>query len=117
MAIFSLDTMLHALKRRWRLLTVFALSIVLYTLPGFLLVPYVAKSQIESYVRENLKRQVTIGSISFNPYSFAAEIRGFSLNEADGSPLVKFDLFRIDFELSSIFNRAWTFKEVRLENP
>ena len=117
MAILILDTALHALKRRWRLLTVFALLIVVYTLAGFLLVPYVAKSQIEAYVRGNLKRQVTVGSISFNPYTFAAEIRGFSLNEADGSPLVKFDLFRVDFELSSIFNRAWTFKEVRLENP
>ncbi len=44
-------------------------------------------------------------------------MRSFSLNEADGSPIASFDLLRIDFSLSSIFNGAWTFAEVRLDAP
>src|SRR5215831_6304960 len=112
-----LDYAIGALRRRWRLLSVLGALLVLYTLAGFFLVPRLAKSEIESYVRDTLKRQVGVADISFNPFTFATEIRGFSLNEADGTPLVKFDLFRVDFELSSIVNRAWTFKEVRLENP
>ena len=81
------------------------------------LVPWLAKSYIESYVREDLGRQVTIGELTFNPFTFAADVRSFSLNETDGSLIASFDLLRIDFSLSSIFNSAWTFAEVRLDAP
>ena len=88
-----------------------------YTLAGFFLVPWLAKSYIESYVREDLGREITIGELTFNPFTFAADMRDFALNEADGSPIASFDLLRVDFSLSSIFNRAWTFAEVRLDAP
>lgn len=117
MVAFSISDFGQALRRRWRLLAALGFAFTSYTLAGFFLVPWLAKSTIESYVREDLGRQVTIGELTFNPFTFATDIRGFSLNEADGSPIASFDLLRIDYSLSSIFNRAWTFAEVRLDAP
>jgi len=117
MVAFSITEVGNALQRRWRLLAALGFVFTSYTLAGFFLVPWLAKSYIESYVREDLGRQVTIGELTFNPFTFAADVRSFSLNETDGSLIASFDLLRIDFSLSSIFNSAWTFAEVRLDAP
>lgn len=117
MVAFSITDVGKALRRRWRLLAALGFAFTSYTLAGFFLVPWLAKSYIEGYVREDLGRQVTIGELTFNPFTFASDVRAFSLSEADGSPIASFDLLRVDFSLSSVFNRAWTFSEVRLDAP
>ena len=117
MVAFGISDIGTALKRRWRLLAGLGLAFASYTLAGFFLVPWLAKSTIESYVRDDLKRQVTIGELTFNPFTFASDVRNFAISEADGSPIASFDLLRINFQLSSLFNRAWTFAEVRLDAP
>jgi uncharacterized protein involved in outer membrane biogenesis len=101
--------------RRW-LLTV-GLLVAIYAGLGFLLVPYVARSAIEKYVVQDLGRRVAIGKITFNPFTFTTEVTGFSLSEANGTPIASFDRFRVNAQISSIFNRAWTFAEVRLDHP
>src|SRR5262245_19436238 len=117
MGKFSIADAGRALRRRWRLLAALGFAFTSYTLAGFFLVPWIAKSSIESYVREDLKRQITIAELSFNPFTLAADVRGLSLNETDGSPIASFDLLRVNFSLSSIINRAWTFSEVRFDAP
>jgi hypothetical protein len=117
MVAFSIADVGKALQRRWKLLAALGFAVTTYTLAGFFLVPWLAKSYIEGYVRDDLKRQIAIGEISFNPFTFAADVQNFALTEADGSPIASFDLLRVDFSLSSIFNRAWTFAEVRLDAP
>lgn len=117
MVAFSIADAGQALRRRWRLLAILGFAFASYTLAGFFLVPWLAKSYIESYVRDDLKRQVTVGELTFNPFTFASDVRNFSLSEADGSPIASFDLLRINFQLSSIFNRAWTFSELRIDAP
>ena len=117
MVAFNIADVGKALQRRWKLLAALGFAFTAYTLAGFFLVPWLAKSYMESYVRDDLKRQVAIGELTFNPFTFATELRNFALSEADGSPIASFDLLRVDFSLSSIFNRAWTFAEVRLEAP
>jgi hypothetical protein len=92
--------------------------LLLYTLAGFLLVPRIARNQAIDYVQHDLGRKLSIGSLSFNPFSLATEIRDLSLTEADGAPIASFTLLRIKFSATaSIVHRAWTFAEVRLEQP
>jgi hypothetical protein len=108
---------------RWLRAHVLALGIVaglllLYTLVGFLLVPRIARNQAIDYVQHDLGRKLSIGSLTFNPFSLAAEIHDLALAEADGSPIASFALLRIKFSAtSSLLHRAWTFAEVRLEQP
>jgi uncharacterized protein involved in outer membrane biogenesis len=92
--------------------------LVLYALAGFLLVPRMARNAAINYVQHDLGRQLTIGSLRFNPFMLSTEIRGFALSEADGSPIASFALLRIQFSATaSLLHRAWTFAEVRLEQP
>lgn len=87
----NVEIVRKALRRQWRLLALAGLLIGAYAAAGFLLVPYVARSVIEKYVTQDLKRHVSIGKISFNPFTFTTEIRSFALTEADNSPIASFD--------------------------
>src|SRR5215471_6662513 len=107
----------RSLRRRWVLLSIIGGVFALYTGGGFFLVPYFARSVITSYVEKDLGRHVTIGGLTFNPFSLTAEVRNFALTEADGSPIASFDLLRVNAEFRSIVYRAWTFKEVTLNRP
>jgi uncharacterized protein involved in outer membrane biogenesis/outer membrane protein OmpA-like peptidoglycan-associated protein len=105
--------------RTWVLVTVGVLAAlaVAYTLVGFFLVPRLVRTYVPRYVQEQLKRRAEIGEVRLNPLLFKLEIKHFRLQEADGRPLLGFDRLFVDFELSSLFRRAWTFAEIQLEGP
>src|SRR6266508_5995691 len=111
--------LLVLITRTW-FLVIAAVVVVLavaYTLAGFFLVPRLITSYVPRYVQEQLKRRAEIGEVRLNPLLFKLEIKHFRLQEADGRPLVAFDRLFVDFELSSLFRRAWTFAEIQLEAP
>lgn len=91
--------------------------VLLYALAGFFLVPRLARSQLESYVAEQLHRQVTVGEIRFNPFFFDTSIAGLTLREADGSTVVAFRHLYVNAELASLWQRAVVLKEVELSAP
>jgi len=107
----------------WLRAHVIALSVVvalvlLYTLGGFLLVPYIVRSQAISYVQHDLGRKLTIGAVKFNPFIFKIDIQQLNLTEADGAPIVTLSLLRVEFNaMASLVHRAWTLGQVRLEQP
>lgn len=95
---------------------------IVYTLSGFFLVPYIAKQQIATQLTALLKKPVTVESVSFNPYTFKADINGFSITENNsaennGDALLGFQQLRVNFQLSSVFRLAWTFREIQLSQP
>ena len=91
---------------------------VLYTVLGFLVVPWAITNKLPPMLTEELNRPVSIKEASFNPFLFKLQIRGFALQEDDGSPLAGFDDLFVDFEaLLSIKNQAYTFDEIRLGLP
>jgi uncharacterized protein involved in outer membrane biogenesis/microcystin-dependent protein len=101
-----------------RSLAAAAALLLLYTLAGFVLVPRLARSAVVDYVQGTLRRHVSIGALQFNPYTFTLEVHRFALSEADDRPIASFDLLRVSASLSaSLFDRAWTLSEVRLDGP
>ncbi|HXH82814.1 MAG TPA: DUF748 domain-containing protein, partial [Candidatus Tectomicrobia bacterium] len=90
---------------------------VAYTLAGFFLVPRLIATYVPQYAQEQLGRRAEIGEARFNPLLFTLEIKSFRLQEADGRPLLGFDRLFVDFQLSSLVRRAWTFAEIQLEQP
>ncbi len=105
------------IKLHWIALCIAAGALLFYTLAGFFLVPYIARSQIESYVTQTLHRQVSIGEIRFNPFFLDASISDFRLQEADGSPLVSFRHLYVNAQLASLWRRGAILKEVQLSEP
>jgi len=55
--------------------------------------------------------------VRFNPFLFKLEVKSFRLQEADGRPLLAFDRLFVDFELTSVVRKAWTFAKIELDAP
>jgi len=99
------------------LITVLGL-LVLYTLVGFWGVPWAITTQLPPKLSEQLGQPVLIKDARFNPFLFKLQVKGFDIQEQDGSPLVGFDELFIDFEPgTSLVKRAYTFAEIRLGLP
>jgi uncharacterized protein involved in outer membrane biogenesis len=107
------------LTRRPFLMTVAVIVVLVigYSLAGFLLVPRLIGRYVPRYAQEQLKRRAEIGPVRFNPFLFKLEIKSFRLQESDGRPLLSFDRLFVDFELTSLFRRAWTFAQIELDAP
>lgn len=92
-------------------------AIIVYTLSGILLVPYLVRHYVPGIVQENFKKTATIGEVRFNPYVFIFEANDFHMNEPNGEPIAGFKRLFVDFELKSLFKWAWTFKQIAVEQP
>ncbi len=110
---------LSAFKRsRWFKRVVWAAAAFLvYTLLGFFALPPVIKWQMLKRLPAITKRQVAVRQVKFNPLALSLTIRGLALTEPDGRPFVSWDELYINFQSSSLFRWAWTFKEIRLVKP
>lgn len=99
------------------LVGVTALAVGLYAAVGFLWLPrYLRATVLETFERD-VGRKVTLEQVAFNPFTFALDARGFALPDTDGSRLAGFARLHVDFEVASLWKRAWTFGEIALEDP
>ncbi len=94
-----------------------SVAVLIYTLAGFFLLPAIIKSQMLKHLPGLTKRQAAVEQVKLNPYTLSLTIRGLSLKEADGTPFASWREFYVNFQLSSLFRRAWVFKEIRLQQP
>ncbi len=99
----------------WRLWMVAA--VLLYTLVGFFLLPWIIERQLLAFADQRLQRPMSIERVRVNPYSLTLTIEGMKLDEADGTALAALREFHVNFEASSLVRRAWTFKELRFSDP
>ena len=107
------------MRRRWIRIAaiVGGALLVLYALAGFLWVPRFVENAALTMFERDYGRQAEMARPSFNPFTFEFEVRSFSLPDADGARLLGFERLYVDFELSSMFRRAWTFGAIELERP
>lgn len=103
------------LLNRWMLTGVVAVAI--YALLGFLLTPRILKRYVSNYVSEKLNRKASIADVRVNPFLFTLEAKNVVFQEADDRPIFGFDRLFVDFEISSLFHWAWTFSDIRIEQP
>jgi uncharacterized protein involved in outer membrane biogenesis len=102
----------------WRRRRFWAVVVLLvYTLAGFFLVPWVARVQIVEQVSAALSLPVKLNEFRFNPWTLRAEATGFSIGETDGTRIVGFEHLVVDLQVSSLFRFALTFREVTLDKP
>ncbi|OOO02797.1 MAG: hypothetical protein USCGTAYLOR_00972 [Chromatiales bacterium USCg_Taylor] len=92
-----------------------AAALAVYTLAGFLLIPYLVRHYVPKLAAEQLRCQAAIAEVRFNPFLFAFEAKDFSFKDAAGEAIFGFQRLFVDFELESLFRWAWTFADIRLE--
>ena len=115
------STMVEIIRTRWlnfRRKRFWVLSaVLLYALLGFFVAPRVIQNNIVALLGEDLGRETRIENIDVNPFTLSLKIQGFELDDKDKTRLASFGEFFVNFQLSSLFNRAWTFDEIRLNEP
>jgi hypothetical protein len=92
-------------------------AVLLYALAGFLLVPWIIERQVRSQAADRLSREASVDEVSFNPFTLAATMTGFRLEDRDSADLVTVGRLHIDFQVSGVFRRAYRFRELRIERP
>ena len=113
----SFRARLAALERWQKLLLSLSLFLSVYAAFGFLVLPRVVRDLAVDSVQESLSRSPTLGDVRINPFLLTLDVEGFSLPDRDGADFVRFAALHADFELSSIFRGAVTFREIRLVEP
>jgi hypothetical protein len=96
-------------------IAIVAALFLLYLLLGFFAAPPLAKRAITSFAHDTLQRKAAVGELNVNPLALTLEMKDFALTEADGAPIAAFQRLFVNFQLSSLFRRAWTFSEIALE--
>lgn len=94
-----------------------AVVVGLYALAGFKGVPALLRSQATSFVRDNYGREFALGEIRFNPFTLQLEIRDLLLPDTDGAPMLGFERLFVDFEVASLWRRAYVFKDFDIAVP
>ena len=77
------------LLNRWLLAGITA--VLLYTLVGFLLTPWIVKRYVSNYAVEKLNRKASIEEVRVNPFLFTFEVKNFIFEEANNRPIIGFD--------------------------
>jgi len=109
---------LHLLKSKTiRILAAAALAVGLYAAAGFLLAPKLLRSALLEHIPKTLGVDPTVGEIRINPFLLQLEVKDFSLAAKGGERLLGFERLFVDFELSSLWHRAYTFGRIELGAP
>lgn len=111
----------HYLRTRWinarRIRFWLLVLIVVYTLLGFLVVPWLVQYLAVNTAREDFGRELRIEAVHLNPYTLTFQVDGLALADTDDRQLLGWRRLFVDLSWSSIINRAWTFQTIRLDEP
>jgi len=108
---------MHWSIRPPRYAIVAAVCLVVYTLVGFFLLPYIIKAQVIPRLAEQLHRPVSVADVEVNPFALSLRVTGFDIREVDQSPVLGFEEFFINLQMSSILHRAYVFDSIRVVLP
>ena len=111
-------TALTAFPQKYRKpLAGFTVAVVLYALLGFFLAPWLVEKFSTDAVQETLGTELSFDEVAINPFVLSLEINGLALDEPDGSPFLTIERIFVNFQLSSLFRWAFTFREFHIESP
>jgi hypothetical protein len=99
-------------RRFWALALV-----LLYTLTGFFVAPWVLGKIAPDLARDYLGRDIAIGKIRVNPWSLRLQVDDFRLLGTDERDMLNFDSLIVNVQLSSIFMVTLDFYEITLTRP
>ncbi len=94
-----------------------AALVALYALAGFVIAPKIVRSALLKDIPQAMDATPTVGDIRINPFLLQVDVRDFALADKGGNKLLGFGRLFIDFELSSIWHRAYTFKQIEIASP
>ena len=105
-------------RSKWfRIAAALLLLIAMYALAGFWLAPKLLRNALLDEIPKTLGLKPAIGAIRVNPFVLQLEVKNFSLSDPGGEQLLGFERLFVEFELSSIWHRAYTFGNIDIASP
>jgi hypothetical protein len=107
------------MNRWWKRISLgLAAALALYTLAGAVLLPWIARSQVERFASERLHRRLEIASLHLNPFTLRASAQGLRMLEADGrTDFVTVDRIELALSPASILQAAPVVTELHVVRP
>ncbi len=94
------------------------IAAAIYAVAGTWIVPLVVHRQVEKRVAALLDREVSLGDVQFNPFTFALTLERFSVAGVDEDPVASVAVARINFDpWESLAQRQWRFARATLTAP
>src|SRR5689334_21663706 len=91
--------------------------LALYSLAGFLLLPYLIQTYGVPAAAEQLKRPVVLREVAFNPFTLSLRMNGLEVLETDQVPILGLEEFLINLRVTTLFGQTLGFDEIRLVMP
>jgi Domain of Unknown Function (DUF748) len=104
--------------KTFRITAVVALLLGLYALAGFVLAPRLVRNALITDIPKTLVGVTpSVGDIHINPFLFQVQVKDFYLTGTQGTKLVGFARLFVDFQVSSLWHRAYTFSNIDIDSP
>ncbi len=103
-------------KRIW-IPALCALLLAVYALVGFLWAPVLLRNALIGGLHDQLGLKPLVGEIRINPFLLQLEVKDFTLPDRQGAKLLGFQRLFVDFETSSLWRRAYVFKDIDITAP
>jgi hypothetical protein len=103
--------------KTFRILSIAAVLIGVYAIAGFVVAPKLIRSALLKDMPASIGVKPAVGEIRVNPFLFQVTVNKFSLAGSGGEILLGFERLFIDFELSSIWHRAFSFVNIDIASP
>jgi len=104
--------------KTFRIAAIVALLIGLYALAGFVLAPKLTRNALMKEIPKMLAGVTpSVGDIHINPFLLQVQVKDFSLTGSQGTKLVGFARLFVDFQVSSLWHRAYTFSNIDIDSP
>jgi uncharacterized protein involved in outer membrane biogenesis len=101
-----------------RALWAFALVVLVYSATAYFGVPMTLRYLARNEAAVALQRPVTLGEISFNPYTLRLSIAGLSISGSDGhGHFIEIDQAELRLSWTSLFRRALILNELKFKRP
>ena len=92
-------------------------TLIVYSMIGFLVVPRILKHQLTTIIQEETNSKLSLGNISFNPFTFSLKISNAKLKTLDAKQLLSLKSILINLEPSSLIEKTVHVKNFILEEP
>jgi uncharacterized protein involved in outer membrane biogenesis len=94
------------------------IAVIFFTAGGFFVAPPLLKALLLKSISERFHREVSIGKIDFNPYTFAVKLTGLTVKERGSSDtFLSFEELFCDVEVMPLFKKIIALQALRIKKP
>ncbi|MGZ8366507.1 MAG: DUF748 domain-containing protein, partial [Nitrospira sp.] len=91
--------------------------IALYSLVGFVLVPYLITSYVVPTASEQIKHPILLRDAAFNPFALSLRLSGLEVWGQNETPMLGFEELFVNLRATTLFLQKIAFDEIRLVMP